>query len=101
MRTSLAGSCPSIVAAESGSSTQSALKFLHGDCMSDIKLIKSHSLPIAKAKALVQKAADELAAEYDLGSEWEGNMLRFHRLDVDGQVYVTDSVIRLDVTLGF
>ncbi|MDQ3446859.1 MAG: polyhydroxyalkanoic acid system family protein [Pseudomonadota bacterium] len=69
--------------------------------MSDIKLVRSHSLPLAKAKALAQKAADALAAEYDLTSEWRGNTLRFHRSGVDGQMHVTDSEIKLDVTLGF
>jgi len=69
--------------------------------MSDIKLVKPHSLPIAKARALVQKAADGLAAEYALSSEWHGNTLRFHRSGVDGQMCVTKSEIRLDVTLGF
>ena len=69
--------------------------------MSDIKLVRLHSLPLAKAKALAQKAADALAAEYDLASEWRGNTLRFHRSGVDGQMHVTDSEIQLDVTLGF
>jgi putative polyhydroxyalkanoate system protein len=69
--------------------------------MSDIEIVKPHSMPIAKAKALVQKAAGGLAAEYDLGSEWHGNTLRFHRSGVDGQVSVTDSEITIDVTLGF
>jgi putative polyhydroxyalkanoate system protein len=68
--------------------------------MSDIKLVRTHSLPLAKAKALAQKAADALAKEYDLSSEWRGDTLRFHRSGVDGQMYVTDSEIRLDVTLG-
>ena len=68
--------------------------------MSDIMLIKRHALPLPKAKALAQKAADALAAEYDLESEWHGNTLRFHRSGVDGQMHVTDSEIRLDVTLG-
>jgi len=69
--------------------------------VSDIKLVRLHSLPLAKAKALAQKAADALAAEYDLASEWRGNTLRFHRSGVDGQMHVTDSEIQLDVTLGF
>ena len=68
--------------------------------MSDIKLVKPHSLPLTKAKALAQKTADALAAEYDLESEWHGNILRFHRSGVDGQMHVTDSEIRLDVKLG-
>ena len=69
--------------------------------MSDIKLVRPHSLPLAKAKALAQKAADALAAEYDLASEWRGNTLRFHRSGVDGQMHVTEADIQLDVTLGF
>jgi len=69
--------------------------------MSDIKMIKFHSLSIAKARALVQKAADDLAEEYDLTSEWHGNTLRFHRSGVEGQMQVTDAEIHLDVTLGF
>lgn len=69
--------------------------------MSDIELTRSHSLPIAKAKALAQKAADALTAEYDLTSEWHNNTLHFYRSGVDGQIHVTDSEIRLEVALGF
>ena len=69
--------------------------------MPDIKLVRSHSLPIAKAKALVQKAADNLSAEYNLSSEWQGSTLHFHRSGVDGRMHVTASEIQLDVTLGF
>jgi putative polyhydroxyalkanoate system protein len=68
--------------------------------MPDIKLARPHSLPLAKAKALAQKAADALAEEYDLTSEWHGDTLRFHRSGVEGHMHVTDSAIRLDVSLG-
>ena len=68
--------------------------------MSDINLVRSHSLSIAKAKTLVQRAAGKLATEYDLESEWHGNTLRFHRSGIDGQILVTDSQIKLSVTLG-
>ena len=68
--------------------------------MSDINLVRPHSLSIAKAKVLVQRAADGLATEYDLESEWHGNTLRFQRSGVDGQMLVTDSDIKLNVTLG-
>lgn len=69
--------------------------------MADIKMIKYHALPLAKAKQLVQKAADDLGDEYDLASEWHGDTLRFHRSGVEGQMKVTTSEIHLDVTLGF
>ena len=69
--------------------------------MSDIKLVRRHSLTIAKARGLVQKAADEFAAEYGVSTEWHGNTLHFHRAGIDGRISVTDSEIRLTVTLGF
>ena len=69
--------------------------------MADIKMIKYHELPLAKAKQLVQKAADDLGSEYDLASEWHGDTLRFHRSGVEGQMKVTTSEIHLDVSLGF
>src|ERR1035441_8693105 len=99
MRAALAG--PSPPSLKSGSAGQSTLTFLRGNRMSDFKLVKHHSLPIAKAKARVQKVADGLAAEYALSSEWHGNTLRFHRSGVHWPGHVTDSEIRLDVTLGF
>jgi putative polyhydroxyalkanoate system protein len=69
--------------------------------MADIKMIKYHALPMAKARQLVQRTADDLGAEYDLSSEWHGDTLRFHRSGVEGQMKVTASEIHLDVTLGF
>jgi putative polyhydroxyalkanoate system protein len=68
--------------------------------MPDINLVRSHSLSIAKAKALVQRTADGLATEHGLESEWHGNTLHFHRSGVDGQILVSDSKIELNVTLG-
>jgi putative polyhydroxyalkanoate system protein len=69
--------------------------------MSDIKLVRSHSLPIAKAKQIVQQVADDLAEEYSLTSDWRGDTLHFRRQGVDGTMRVTNSQIGLDVTLGF
>ena len=54
--------------------------------MSDIAFIRTHGLPIPKAKALVQKFADALAAEHQLKSEWHGDTLSFQRPGVDGKV---------------
>jgi putative polyhydroxyalkanoate system protein len=68
--------------------------------MADIEFVKPHSLTVAKAKALVQKTADALTAEYGLSSEWHGNTLHFHRSGVDGQMHVTESEVRLHMTLG-
>ncbi|MGD1090687.1 MAG: polyhydroxyalkanoic acid system family protein [Bryobacteraceae bacterium] len=69
--------------------------------MSDIELVKPHSLSIATAKARAQNAIDELADEYDLDSEWHGNTLHVYRTGVDGQIHVTNAEIQVRVTLGF
>ena len=69
--------------------------------MSDIKVVRSHSLPIAKAKALAQKMADKLAEEYDLCSEWHGDTLQFRRSGVTGRMKVTPLEIRLEANLGW
>jgi len=68
--------------------------------MSDIQLVRPHSVPIAEAKKLVQKTADALAIEYHLKSEWHGNTVRFARSGLHGEMHVTDSEIRLQVKLG-
>lgn len=69
--------------------------------MPDIELERSHSVPIPEAKARVQKIADELAAEYDLQSEWRGRTLLFERSGLHGEMEVTASKIRLEATLSF
>lgn len=69
--------------------------------MADIRVTRSHSLPVAHAKKIAQKSADDLAEEYDLESEWDGNTLNFQRVGVAGSMKVTASQIDLEVTLGF
>lgn len=69
--------------------------------MSEIKYVREHRLPLKQAKSIAQKTADDLAEEYDLVSEWEGDTLHFHRSGVEGHMHVTPSEIALDVKLGF
>jgi len=69
--------------------------------MSDISISQTHKLSQKKARAAAQKVADQLAAEYDLVSEWEGNVLSFKRSGVSGTLALHDKEARLDITLGF
>jgi putative polyhydroxyalkanoate system protein len=69
--------------------------------MPDIKYLRRHSLSLKDAKKVAQKTADDLAEEYDLKSEWEGDTLNFHRSGVAGHMHVTDKHIDLSVKLGF
>jgi putative polyhydroxyalkanoate system protein len=68
--------------------------------MSEIRMVRRHSLTLKQAKAAAQKAADKLAQEYELKSEWDGDTLRFERSGVSGEMHVTDSEIDLTVKLG-
>jgi putative polyhydroxyalkanoate system protein len=68
--------------------------------MAEIKVVRKHRTTVAQAKKVAQKTADDLASEYDLKSEWQGDTLRFTRSGVDGSMAVSASEIRLDVKLG-
>jgi len=69
--------------------------------MPDIDLVRPYWAPMAIAKVRVQKAADELAAEHDLKSQWDGDTLRFERPGLQGEICVTVSELRLQARLGF
>lgn len=69
--------------------------------MSDINYVRKHSVSLAVARKIAQKTADDLAEEYDLVSEWNGDTLHFHRSGVEGYMHVTPSEIDLTVKLGF
>ena len=69
--------------------------------MPDIKFVRRHALSVAQARKIAQKAADDLAEEYELESEWEGDTLNFARSGVNGAMDVTSSEIKLEVNLGF
>jgi putative polyhydroxyalkanoate system protein len=68
--------------------------------MADIKLVRKHHLTVAQAKKIAQKTADDLATEYDLESEWNGDTLHFSRSGVHGSMAVTPHEIRLEAKLG-
>jgi putative polyhydroxyalkanoate system protein len=69
--------------------------------MSDIKLHRKHAIGLKKAKAAAQKVADELAEQFDIESEWEGNTLQFQRSGVSGSLTVSKDTVALDAKLGF
>ncbi len=69
--------------------------------MPDIELVRSYSVPLAEAKARLEKIAAELTAEHDLRTEWRGNSLFFERTGLHGEMHLTASKIRLEATLGF
>lgn len=69
--------------------------------MSEIHLHRKHTIGLKKAKVAAQKVADDLAQEYGMESEWDGNVLRFSRSGVEGALEVAKDSVVLDAKLGF
>jgi putative polyhydroxyalkanoate system protein len=68
--------------------------------VADIRIARPHALPVSRAKAAAQAAADDLSQRYALTSEWQGNTLHFRRSGVHGRIEVSPSQIALEIHLG-
>lgn len=68
--------------------------------MSDITIVQAHAMSADAARAALQKVADEMAADFDVASNWEGDTLVFKRTGLSGTVALTDGSAQLDMTLG-
>ncbi len=69
--------------------------------MSDIRIRRAHSKPLAEARKDAEKIAKQLKKAFELDYEWDGDVLRFERAGVEGELHVTAREIRLDARLGF
>jgi putative polyhydroxyalkanoate system protein len=69
--------------------------------MSDIRIRRAHSKPLAEARKDAERMAKQLQKDFELDYAWDGDVLRFERTGVDGELRVTTKEIRLDARLGF
>ncbi len=69
--------------------------------MADINITQKHKLSHKKAKAAAQKVAAQLAEEYGIESEWEGDVLHFKRSGVSGTLELNEHAAQMEITLGF
>ncbi len=69
--------------------------------MGDITIRHAHALNATKARAAAEKVADEMATEFDMAIQWEGDVLSFRRSGVSGTLTLLDREALLDITLGF
>jgi putative polyhydroxyalkanoate system protein len=69
--------------------------------MSDIRIRRAHSKPLAEARKDAERTAKQLKKDFDLDYGWDGHVLRFERTGVEGELHVTTKEIRLDARLGF
>jgi putative polyhydroxyalkanoate system protein len=69
--------------------------------MADITIHQNHQLTAGKARAAAEKVADEMASEFDMAIDWQGDVLSFKRSGVSGTLTLLDQAAQLDITLGF
>lgn len=69
--------------------------------MPDITLVENHSLSMEQARAVAQKVADQMAADYEMTYAWEGETLAFKRSGFSGSLALSEGGVRLDINLGF
>ncbi|MES2128885.1 MAG: polyhydroxyalkanoic acid system family protein [Pseudomonadota bacterium] len=69
--------------------------------MAEITIIQAHSLSPAKAREAAQKVADQMAEEYDMEFEWEGDVLHFERSGVQGNLTLEKDSAEMFIKLGF
>jgi putative polyhydroxyalkanoate system protein len=68
--------------------------------MADISITQQHALSLQQSKAAAQQVADRMAAEYEMTTQWNGNVLRFSRSGLDGTLTLEEQQVKVDITLG-
>lgn len=69
--------------------------------MSEIKVRRIHSLPLAEARKAAEKVAARLQKDFDLDYAWKRHVLHFERTGVHGELHVSDHEVRLEAKLSF
>ena len=69
--------------------------------MSDITIRRKHGKTPADARAAAEHMAAEFKEEFDLSSAWDGDVLRFKRPGVSGELVLDDQEVALHIHLGF
>ena len=69
--------------------------------MADIHIVQAHDLSLEQARQAAQKVSEKLARDYQLACVWDGNILRFTRSGVAGELVLGAGQAAVDVRLGF
>ena len=69
--------------------------------MADIHIVQTHTLSREQARHAVQQVSDKLAREYQLACRWDGDIMRFERSGVAGELTLAAGQAAVDIRLGF
>ncbi len=68
--------------------------------MPDITLAENHALSMEQAREVAQKVADQMAADYEMAYQWDGDVLAFKRSGFSGTLALSEGRVQLDISLG-
>ena len=68
--------------------------------MAELNFERAHELGLEEASKRMRQLADEMQASYRLQSDWEGNVMRFSRPGIKGEITVLADAIRLQARVG-
>jgi putative polyhydroxyalkanoate system protein len=68
--------------------------------MSVIDIHRAHSLDKAHAREAAETLAKDLSSQFDVNYQWEGDLLRFKRSGVNGQLDISESDLHIHLELG-
>ena len=68
--------------------------------MSVIDVHRPHALDKAQARAAAETLAEDLSRQFDVHYQWEGDVMKFKRSGVKGQLDISPSDIHVHLELG-
>lgn len=68
--------------------------------MPKIDIERPHQLPVADARAVVEKVADRMQEKFGIEGQWQGDTLHFSRPGVTGSIAVTPALVQVKAELG-
>ncbi|HLT12575.1 MAG TPA: polyhydroxyalkanoic acid system family protein [Marinobacter sp.] len=68
--------------------------------MSVIDIHRAHSLDKAHAREAAETLAKDLSKQFDVNYQWEGDLLKFKRSGVKGQLDIAEDELHIRLELG-
>jgi putative polyhydroxyalkanoate system protein len=73
---------------------------LSGTTMSKIDIHRAHHLPLADARAVIEKVATRIQEKFGTDNQWQGNTLQFARSGIKGAIEVKADEVHVTAELG-
>ena len=69
--------------------------------MADVSIRREHGLSLQQAKEAAGQIAERMAGEFDMTTQWNGDVLSFRRSGVAGTLALREHEAQIDITLDF